>query len=76
MPEFHYEPLFQLGVDETEYRRLDIEGLVAKTAVGEREILSIESVKRTLDDHIPERRKHIIAPNKHALDRGVQYVRG
>ena len=42
MPEFHYEPLFQLGVDETEYRRLDIEGLVAKTAVGEREILSID----------------------------------
>jgi 2-oxoglutarate ferredoxin oxidoreductase subunit gamma len=44
--------------------------------LGAREILSIESVKRTLDDHIPERRKHIIAPNKHALDRGVQYVRG
>ena len=42
MPEFHYEPLFQLGVDETEYRRLDIEGMVATTAVGEREILSID----------------------------------
>jgi 2-oxoglutarate ferredoxin oxidoreductase subunit gamma len=44
--------------------------------LGAREILSIESVKRTLDDHIPERRKHIIAPNKRALVRGVQYVRG
>jgi fumarate hydratase class I len=42
MPEFHYEPLFQLGADETEYRRLDIEGMVATTAVGEREILSVD----------------------------------
>jgi 2-oxoglutarate ferredoxin oxidoreductase subunit gamma len=44
--------------------------------LGTREILPIESVKRTLDLHIPERRKHIIEPNKRALDRGVQYVRG
>lgn len=43
--------------------------------LGAREILSIESVKRTMDEHIPQRRKHIIAPNKRALDRGVQYVR-
>ena len=42
MPEFHYEPLFQLGADETEYRRLDIEGMVATTAVAGREILSID----------------------------------
>jgi 2-oxoglutarate ferredoxin oxidoreductase subunit gamma len=44
--------------------------------LGKREILPIESIKRTMDEHIPERRKHIIAPNKRALDRGVQYVRG
>jgi 2-oxoglutarate ferredoxin oxidoreductase subunit gamma len=44
--------------------------------LGSREILPIESVKRTLDTHIPERRKHIIEPNKRALDRGVQFVRG
>jgi 2-oxoglutarate ferredoxin oxidoreductase subunit gamma len=44
--------------------------------LGAREILSIESVKRTLDNHIPERRKHIVEPNKRALDRGVQFVRG
>jgi 2-oxoglutarate ferredoxin oxidoreductase subunit gamma len=44
--------------------------------LGAREILPIESVKRTLDEHIPEQRKHIIEPNKRALERGVQYVRG
>lgn len=43
--------------------------------LGKREILPIESVKRTLEEHIPERRKHIIGPNKRALDRGVQFVR-
>jgi 2-oxoglutarate ferredoxin oxidoreductase subunit gamma len=44
--------------------------------LGTREILSIEGIKRTLDQHIPERRKHIIEPNKRALDRGIQFVRG
>jgi 2-oxoglutarate ferredoxin oxidoreductase subunit gamma len=44
--------------------------------LGTREILPIESVKRTLDEHIPERRKHIIAPNKRALDRGAEFTRG
>ena len=44
--------------------------------LGTREILPIDSVKRTLDEHIPERRKHIIEPNKRALDRGVQFARG
>jgi 2-oxoglutarate ferredoxin oxidoreductase subunit gamma len=44
--------------------------------LGTREIVPIASVKRTLDQHIPDRRKHIINPNKRALDRGVQFVRG
>ncbi len=44
--------------------------------LGTREILPIESVKRTMDLHIPQRRKQIIEPNKRALDRGVQFVRG
>jgi len=35
MSEFHYEPMFQLGADETEYRRLDIEGLVETTKAGD-----------------------------------------
>ena len=43
--------------------------------LGSREILPISAVKRTLDEHIPERRKHIIEPNKRALDRGIQFVR-
>jgi fumarate hydratase class I len=42
MPDFHYEPMFQLGADETEYRPLDAEGLVDKTAVGTREVLVID----------------------------------
>ena len=44
--------------------------------LGRREILPIESIKRTLDEHIPERRKHLIEPNKRALDRGVAFARG
>jgi len=44
--------------------------------LGKREILPIDSVKRTMDEHIPERRKHIIEPNKRALDRGVAFARG
>lgn len=43
--------------------------------LGTREILPIESLKRTLDEHIPQHRKSIIEPNKKALDRGVAYVR-
>jgi fumarate hydratase class I len=42
MPDFHYEPLFQLGPDETEYRPLDAEGLIDKSAVGGREVLVID----------------------------------
>jgi fumarate hydratase class I len=42
MPEFHYEPIFQLGPDETEYRPIDAEGLVDKTSVGGREVLVVD----------------------------------
>jgi 2-oxoglutarate ferredoxin oxidoreductase subunit gamma len=38
-------------------------------------ILSAKAVKQAMDDHIPERRKQIIEPNKRALDRGIEYVR-
>jgi len=37
-------------------------------------ILPIEALKKAMDDHIPERRKHIIEPNKRALDRGIEHV--
>ena len=42
--------------------------------LGTREILAIDSVKRTLDLHIPQERKHIIEPNKRALQRGIDYA--
>jgi 2-oxoglutarate ferredoxin oxidoreductase subunit gamma len=44
--------------------------------LGKREILPLEGIKRTLDQHIPPQRKHIIEPNKRALERGVAYVQG
>jgi 2-oxoglutarate ferredoxin oxidoreductase subunit gamma len=40
-----------------------------------RQILPIEALKQAMQDHIPERRKRIIEPNKQALDRGIEYVR-
>ena len=46
------------------------------TMLGTREILPIECVKRTMDLHIPQTRKHIIEPNKRALQCGIDYVRG
>jgi 2-oxoglutarate ferredoxin oxidoreductase subunit gamma len=39
-----------------------------------RPVVSIEGVKRTLDEHIPAERRRIIEPNKRALDRGAQFV--
>ncbi len=44
--------------------------------LGRREFVPIEGIKRTLDQHLPENRRSIIAPNKRALDRGVAFVRG
>jgi 2-oxoglutarate ferredoxin oxidoreductase subunit gamma len=44
--------------------------------LGTREIMPIDAIKRTMENHIPARRKHIIEPNKRALDRGVAFVRG
>jgi 2-oxoglutarate ferredoxin oxidoreductase subunit gamma len=43
--------------------------------LGTREVLPIDGIKRTLDEHIPPQRKRIIEPNKRALDRGVAFVR-
>ncbi len=44
--------------------------------LGTREIVPIDSLKRSLDEHIPQHRRSIIEPNKRALDRGVAYARG
>jgi 2-oxoglutarate ferredoxin oxidoreductase subunit gamma len=43
--------------------------------LGVREILPVASIERTLDEHIPAERRKIIAPNKRALHRGVDYVK-
>jgi len=40
-----------------------------------RPVVKPESLARTLDEHIPEHRRHIIEPNKKALARGAAYVR-
>jgi 2-oxoglutarate ferredoxin oxidoreductase subunit gamma len=37
-------------------------------------LLSVEALKQAMEDHIPQRRKHIIEPNKRALDRGIEYA--
>jgi 2-oxoglutarate ferredoxin oxidoreductase subunit gamma len=39
-----------------------------------RPMLPPEAVKQAMEDHIPQRRKQIIEPNKRALDRGMQYA--
>ena len=43
--------------------------------LGANPIVSIESVKKALDEHVPENRRHIIEPNKRALDRGAALAR-
>ena len=34
-------------------------------------IVKIDSLKKALDEHVPEQRRHVIEPNKRALDRGA-----
>ena len=38
-------------------------------------IVRLESVKEALDEHIPEHRRHVIEPNKRALDAGAALVK-
>lgn len=44
--------------------------------LGTREIVPLDSVKRSMHEHIPAARQKIVEPNKRALDRGVAFVRG
>jgi len=39
-----------------------------------RQIVTPDSLKRAMEEEIPASRKHIIEPNKTALDRGMAYV--
>jgi fumarate hydratase class I len=41
MPDFHYQPIFELGPDDTPYRRLDSEGVSTQRIDG-RELLRLE----------------------------------
>jgi 2-oxoglutarate ferredoxin oxidoreductase subunit gamma len=69
-----YVPANELAADLGNVKMANV--VLLGAMLGRREILPIESIKRTLDEHIPERRKHIIEPNKRALDRGVAFARG
>ena len=40
-----------------------------------RAVVQPESIDKTLDEHIPEHRQHLIEPNKRALARGAEYYR-
>ncbi len=40
-----------------------------------KEIVTPESLKKALEEEIPAHRKHVIEPNKKALERGMAYVR-
>lgn len=43
--------------------------------LGIREIVPVASIERTLETHLPAERRKIVAPNKRALARGVEYVK-
>ncbi len=44
--------------------------------LGCRPLVPVHSVERTLETHLPEERRRIVAPNKRALACGVDFVRG
>jgi len=69
-----YVPANQLAAELGNVKMANV--VLLGALLGKREILPVQAVKRTLDEHIPERRKHIIEPNKRALDRGIQFARG
>jgi 2-oxoglutarate ferredoxin oxidoreductase subunit gamma len=68
-----YVPANDLAAELGNVRMANV--ILLGAMLGSREIVPIEGVKRTLDRHIPERRKHIIEPNKRALERGVGFAR-
>lgn len=68
-----YVPANDLAAELGNVRMANV--ILLGAMLGLRELVPIESVKRTLDRHIPERRNHIIEPNKRALERGVDFAR-
>jgi 2-oxoglutarate ferredoxin oxidoreductase subunit gamma len=67
-----YVPANQLAAELGNVKMANV--VLLGAMLGRREILPLSSVKRTLDEHIPPRRKQIIEPNKLALDRGVAFA--
>jgi len=67
-----YLPANDLAMEVGNVKMANVVLLGALLAV--KPILSVKAVKHTMESHIPERRKHIIEPNKRALDRGIEYV--
>jgi 2-oxoglutarate ferredoxin oxidoreductase subunit gamma len=68
-----YIPANELAAELGNVRMANV--VLLGAMLGTREILPLEGIKRTLDQHIPPERRRIIEPNKRALDRGVAYVR-
>ena len=71
MTEFHYQPLFELGADETPYRKLTADG-VSSARLGGREILQVEpevlrSVARAAFDDVA----HLLRPGHLAQLRSI-----
>jgi 2-oxoglutarate ferredoxin oxidoreductase subunit gamma len=71
--EMVYIPANELAAELGNVRMANV--ILLGAMLGMREILPLDGIKRTLDLHIPEKRRRIIEPNKRALDRGVEYVR-
>jgi 2-oxoglutarate ferredoxin oxidoreductase subunit gamma len=68
-----YVPANQLAAELGNVKMANV--ILLGAMLGRREILPLNGVKRTMENHIPRRRKHIIEPNKRALDRGVAFAR-
>jgi 2-oxoglutarate ferredoxin oxidoreductase subunit gamma len=68
-----YVPANELAAEAENVKMANV--VLLGAMLGTREILPIDSVKRTMDLHIPQARKKIIEPNKRALQVGIDYAR-
>lgn len=69
-----YVPANDLAAELGNVRMANVILLGAMLAT--RPIVTIEGLRRSLEQHIPPERSRIIEPNKRALDRGVAFVKG
>lgn len=68
-----YVPANDLAAELGNFKMANVVLLGALLAA--RPILPVEALKQAMEDHIPEHRKHIVEPNKLALERGIEYAR-